>query len=441
MKIQILQAIQRGRFRSNKDTNGGYGTVNNFGSGIVASLLSRMKNQTMNFPEILPAYTAAMLKRQGHSVSYAENQLDPSAELVLIQSSVTNIHHELAWARKIKEASPHVKVGFAGGMSSGNPDLYLASADFVIVGEVESALLKGSLADFSGRVDAGLVQDLDSLPFPDWSHLHNWRQRYGLLRRSRGRSLPIQGSRGCPMSCHFYCTYPLVQGRSFRPRSPENIVAEIAYLQKEYGVSLLLFRDPIFSLNMDRIADLCRLLLDQKISVQWICETHPRLLDQELIDLMARAGCIAIKLGIESGNLEVMKKSFRASADLARQEAVIRACERRDIDILGFYILGYPDDTPETVRQTIDYAISLNTYGAQFTVATPYPGTPWYQHLHAENEIYRLDPELEHYTQYQLVFQHPHLSPAVVERLKNEAYRRYYLRPGYFLKMAKKFLR
>jgi anaerobic magnesium-protoporphyrin IX monomethyl ester cyclase len=177
------------------------------------------------------------------------------------------------------------------------------------------------------------------------------------------------------------------------------------------------------------------------VKFSWICETHPNLLTAELIVLMARAGCVAIKFGIESGDLDVMHKSHRHTANLNQQEAIVRQCEKNGIDVLGFYILGYRDDTRQTVLQTIDYAQKLNTFGAQFTIATPYPGTPWYQDMAKQPEIFALDENLEKYTQYKLVYQHPNIPYKEMEKLKSQAYQQYYLRPAYITKHLSKILR
>lgn len=229
------------------------------------------------------------------------------------------------------------------------------------------------------------------------------------------------------MSCGYYCTYPLVQGSKFRPRSPENVVAEIEYLQHKYQVYSVIFRDPIFSFDMRRTEEICSLLIEKGIRLRWICETHPRFLNEHLIELMAASGCSAVKLGIESGNLNVMQKSHRSVPDLQYQKAVIRLLEKNNINVLAFYILGYFSDTCETIQQTIRYAQELNTYGAQFTIATPYPGTSWYRDLRSKGKNL-LDPKLENYNQYQLVYTHPHLTFDELENLKSSAYRRYYLR-------------
>ncbi len=195
-----------------------------------------------------------------------------------------------------------------------------------------------------------------------------------------------------------------------------------------------MFRDPIFSLKMERVEQICELILKKNLRFSWICETHPHYLTPELIKLMRRAGCFSIKLGIESGDLDVMEKSGRALPDLGRQAAIVQSCEANGIQVLAFYILGFPHDTRLSILQTIAYAQKLNTYGAQFTIATPYPGTQWYADLQKDACGYALDDNYEHYNQYRLVFKHPNLSFDELEELKSLAYRRYYLRLGFMTK-------
>ena len=434
MHIHILQVRTRNSDRSNKDTNGGFGTVNDFGRSFPVWILKKIKNLSMNYPEIQPAYIHSLLKQNGHTVTYSEDSLEPQADIVLLQSSIISFNDEIRWAEKIKKESPEKKVGFYGGMCSANPDIFLEHADFVVKGEIENILGDQPISDFHGLVDAGYVQNLDSLPFPDWSHIRSWPRYTKGFRIKRGRIIPISSSRGCPMSCRYYCTYPLVQGVKFRSRSPENIVDEIKYLVHTFHLRSAIFRDPIFTLDMKRIDQFCDLLHQEKLNISWICETHPKFLTPDLIKKMALAGCNTIKIGVESGNDLVLSHSHRAKVDFNRQEEMIRHCEDNGIDILAFYILGYFTDSPETIEQTIQYAKSLNTFGAQFTIATPYPGTPWHSDLSKQNDVYQLDPDFGQYNQYSLVYKHPNLSKEQVDSLKEKAYRKYYYRWGYFKK-------
>jgi radical SAM superfamily enzyme YgiQ (UPF0313 family) len=193
-----------------------------------------------------------------------------------------------------------------------------------------------------------------------------------------------------------------------------------------------MFRDPIFSLKMARVERICDLIHEAGLKISWICETHPRFLTPKLIERMASAGCTAVKLGIESGNRDVLDGAQRAAVDFPYQEEIIACLERNGIDVLAFYVLGYFDDTDESILETIDYARHLNTYGAQFSIATPYPGTPWYEELRTDPK-FQLEENLEAYNQYRLVYNHPNLGYDQLERLKSLAYQRYYLRWSYIL--------
>lgn len=420
--------------RSNKDTNGSYGTVNEFGTSVTSRVLTAIKSRKMNFPELAPAYVIAILENQGHSVTYGENTANPDADITLMQSSLVHFNEEYKVAADLKAKYPHMRVGFFSGVTDVLSDELLQVANFVIVGEIENALLNQDISDFEGKVLAGMVPDLDSLPYPSWHHVSD-EISYKLLGGSgETRLAPMLASRGCPMSCRFYCTYPWSQGMQQRKRSVSSIVAEIQHLKSTYGTNLVLFRDPIFTLDMPRTKEFCRAVLDAGLKISYIIETHTKFIDDEMIDLLSRSGCVAIQFGIESGNADVMEKSKRKSNPFEDQRHAIRECEKRGIKVLALFMLAYFDDTVETVEQTIDYAIDLNPYGAQFTVATPYPGTPWYDELKQENERYQLSENYDDYTQYRLVYNHPSLDADQVSELKNRAYRRFYYRFSYFRK-------
>ncbi len=433
MKIHLLQAKRDLGCRTNKDTNGGYGTANDYGDSLASRLLAKLKSRAHNFPELAPAYAASILRAQGHAVTYGDNEVNPDADVTLLQSSIVHYNEELRYARRLKKDCPGMKVGFFAGVSDSFAEEYAEEFDFVITGEFEGALLNNDIADFSGKIASPLVGDLDTIPFPDWSHIQRDRKRNLITGKKGSTMLPMIGSRGCPMSCRFYCTYPLTQGRRQRCRSAANIIDEAEHLRRSYGMDLVMFRDPIFSMDMERIHELCEEILTRGLHFDWICETHCKFLDEQLIRIMAAAGCRSIKLGIESGNDDVMKGSNRRSQAFNEQRQVLDWCEKFDVRVIAFYILGYFDDTLDTARRTIDYARMLNTYGAQFSVATPYPGTPWFEELKKENEQFDLSDNMDDYTQYHLVYRHPHLTAEDIRKLKNRAYSRYYSNPRYLL--------
>jgi len=434
MKIHILQATRPISGRSNKDTNGGYGTINDFGTGLTSRALTFVKARNMNFPELAPAYVSAILQSQGHEITYGENTANPEADITLLQSSLVHYYEEIRWARELKSQYPSMRVGFFGGVCDTLFDELLTVADFVISGEVESALMRGDIGTFEGREFGGLVSDLDSIPFPNWDHVIT-SVPYNLVTKARAtRMAPMLASRGCPMSCRFYCTYPLTQGAKLRRRSIDKVINEVVYLNDHYGINLILFRDPIFTLDMERTKAFCRAIQALDRDINYIIETHTKYIDDEMVSLLAASGCVAIQFGIESGNRGVMEKSNRAVNPFEDQKFAIDTCERAGIKVLALFMLGFFDDTMDTAKQTIDYAIELNPYGAQFTVATPYPGTPWYAQLKQDNAQYELSENYDEYTQYQLVYNHPHLTQRNITELKNRAYNRYYCRYTYIKK-------
>jgi radical SAM superfamily enzyme YgiQ (UPF0313 family) len=165
-----------------------------------------------------------------------------------------------------------------------------------------------------------------------------------------------------------------------------------------------------------------------------VCETHLDYLDEDLLDRMQASGLRSIKVGIESANASVLEGVRRHHPGRERIRRLLDHCDRRGIGVVAFYILGLPSDTEESIEATVDYAMELNTLGAQFTVATPYPGTGFFEAASAEGRL--LTEDWERFDIYTPVMRHDRLSPAAIQRLKSRAYQQYYLRPAW----AGKFL-
>ncbi len=436
MKIFILDAYSPRPYRVSKDTNGGFGTVNDFGNAAFPKILSWIKKQTVDFPSLYLPYLAAQLKRQGHQVTYGRNRMpDADHDLVLMPSSIVEHSEELRWGRKIRDAG--VPVGFLGPFAGVVPDRYLEAGTFVLCGEPEAffsrpqdlGTLKGVIMDY------GFVNP-DEAPLPDWEPFGSQFLQYRLYGGG-GRFLPMIASRGCPFPCRYYCTYPLQQGKTVRRMSAKRIVDEMQYLKETYSVRKILFRDPIFSLDRKATMEFAKELIARELNLSFIIETHLNCLDPELAAVLRQAGLVTAKVGVESGNLEVMKKFNRKNFRFDEQIERIRAVERLGIQIIAFYILAMPDDTIDTALQTIRYSRLLNTAGAQYSVATPYPGTKFYDDIKDNITAERFDD----YTHFDLVMRHKNLSAADVTRLKNIAYSSYYLRPRWLAKYLKSRVR
>ena len=135
------------------------------------------------------------------------------------------------------------------------------------------------------------VENLDELPFPDWSeYLKKYKLRNNFLGFNSKSAIPIVATRGCPYSCFNYCTYPLQQGRKVRLRSVKNIVAEIKHWIDTIGTNKFVFRDPVFSINRKHTIELCKEIINQNLKIEYLIETHLNNLDDEMISLLKESG-------------------------------------------------------------------------------------------------------------------------------------------------------
>ncbi|MCU0256528.1 MAG: radical SAM protein [Vicinamibacterales bacterium] len=433
MRVTIVDPYVRRGARVSKDTNGGFGTVNAYGGTGLARLLTWVKARSVDWPPLHALYTAAVLRRQGHDVRYTREVEPGDADLVLVPSSIVCHETEVAAVRAL--AARGRPVGVIGPFASSVPAPYVEAGAFVVSGEPEwffagPGWSEGALA---GVLPAAPGGSLDDLPLPAWDLAFAAAPpRYGLLG-GRATAVPILATRGCPYSCLHYCTYPLQQGRTVRARAPEAIVEEMTTWQRRTGETLFVFRDPVFSINRRHTLALCEAMERSGRRFRFVVETHLRNMDEELARRLRANGLEMVKVGVESVDREVLKDSRRFFVQREAEVEAIRMLERIGVRVTCFYMLAFPADTLATCRATIDYACALNTYGAQFSVFTPYPGTPAF----ADFEARLLTSRWEDFTQFQLVFRHEHLTPAQVSGLLAEAYRRYYTRPAWVWRFAR----
>ena len=413
-----------------KDFSNGFGTAFWIGDSLRAKFIEFSKRHLLEFPSPMMGYAAAQLGEAGHSVQYVENQV-VEADLVIIKSSIVDYKAELAFAQRYREETG-AKVGFIGAFSGQMPELFLKKSDFVVKGEPESALMKIA----KGKIPKGLVKsppvvNLDKLPFPDWSIFPVERYRYGPSLKEKP-VLPMLSSRGCLYKCS-YCPY--VVGVPWRKRNPVSVVDEIQCNVDHYGVKGVLFRDPLFGANKEHAKVIASEMISRKFSLPWVCETRLDLLDNKTLDLFCRAGLKSVNVGIESPNVGLLKAAGRKSIEEGHQRRVIRHCNDRGIKVTAFFILGLPNDTVESVEQTIEYAKSLDVNVASFRICTPYPGTKFFESV--KDRIYAGWQDFDTYTP---VFRHENISRKQLLRLKEKAFVEFYFRPGFILNFFRRNL-
>lgn len=425
MKVSILDVYVAG---DNRDYNGGYGTTFNVGNSLRARLLELARKKGEYFPLLNYGYLSSVLKQNGHDVSLDINNIRADANLIILQASLIRHKEELQYLKRIRSET-NAKICLIGPLVSTTPDRFISYVDTIVSGDPEPPFLRLTrIEDLpSGIIHSSQIKDLDELPFPDWS-IYDYKTFSQSPILKRKPTAFIQGSRSCPYLCN-YCPYIAIK-KSYRIRRADKVVEELKHLRTTYGVKAVMFRDPVFSVNRKWVVDLCMRIKESGLNLELGCETRADRLDEELVDLMYEAGFRVIKVGIESTNLEALKTHKRNPPSVVQQERIVNYCESKGIRIVAFFILGLPEDTPETIMQTINYSHYLNPSLANFTVCTPIPGTGFYDEV--KDMIY--DHDYNNYDNFHPVFHLKHLKPDELKDYQEKALVSFYFRFGFFKK-------
>jgi|SRR3989344_970403 len=438
MKIALIDVENKNkRTAMNKDLNGGFGTCDEYGESISSKIIKLIKRKSIKLPIVSFAFLQAILKEKRHEVKYFEG--DPSEEdwdIILIYGTIVDYKNEKETCQRLKKKFPKAKVGIWGPFPSTMPELFKEAGDFILIGEAEAYFMEEfeNKEELQGEIRIKQITDMEKLPSPDYEGfpIEKYSYKPAITKKP---FLVLQASKGCPYSCRFYCVYGNYQGAKIRQRSAKRVVDDIELLQKRHGVKGIQFRDPVFGLHKNFINEFCEEIERRNINIEWGMETRLDLLTEEIIKKMFKAGLRNINVGIETVDKEIAKINKRALVNELHQEKIIRFCNENGVNISAFYILGYEGDTEETMEKTVQYAIKLNTPLARFAIATPYPGTGYYEQMEKEGKL--LTKEFEKYNQFTMVYENKNITPEQVKRKLEESLRRYYFRPSYFYNLIK----
>ena len=438
----VLADLKSDRGFVSKDTVvGGYGSRLEPFSRVTA-VISYVKKQFHDVPSVHMAYVAAILARAGHDVKWTRGGLDDcaNADVAIALSSLVDYKNETAWADRMRARG--VKVGFVGITASKMPELFKDHCDFILNGEPEAGVMRMAQ---TGEVPSGIVvseqiNDLDSLPFPRWDLVTEDRgKKLGIKWSSRpvGGGYPLLASRGCPEFCT-YCPHRILAG--YRARSIANIVDEIERLCDQVRRPYVIFRDPLFTEQRERVLELCDAIKARGLKITFEAETRLDRLDIELLDRLYDAGFRAMSFGVESLDPATLKKSGRRPIPQTHQRGIIEHCRKKGIVTAAFYVLGFLQDDWNSIAATIDYATDLGSTFAQFKILTPYPGTPMFKQI----EPLLVETDWEKFDGYTVTYKHPNLTERELSYLLGAAYKRFYMRPSYlanFLKIQNQAVR
>ncbi len=216
------------------------------------------------------------------------------------------------------------------------------------------------------------IKDLDDLPMPLHELLPFQSYRMPMIK---GAFTFIVSSRGCTAGC-IYCIKHVSYQYSVRLRSPQKILEEL-WILKNLGLNAVHMYADLFTASRDQVVELCNLMIESGIDMKWTCNSRVDYVDEEMLQLMAKAGCWLISWGIESGSEQVLKHARKGAYPDKAKRALVWA-RQAGIKNWGYFIIGLPTETEETIQQTIKFAKTLPLDIALFHVAAPYPGTPFF---------------------------------------------------------------
>src|SRR3954468_24783091 len=291
----VLADLKGGDGFISKDTvAGGYGSrLRPFSK--VTRLVAGVKRRFHDLPSVHLAYVAALGSRGGPEVVASKGALG-GGDVALVLSSLVDYRRETAWARAMRARG--MRVGFIGLTAQKLPQLFQDDADFILDGEPESGLQRLFAGEtLSGIAASPQIDDIDSLPFPLWDPFvaPGRRVRVPFAGRPFGGSLPVLASRSCPEFCT-YCPHRIQS--TYRSRSVANILDELSYLADTRGSLHVVFRDPLFSQDRERVLELCDGIRSRQLSHTFECETRLDRLDRELLHAMHLAGLRAMSFGV-----------------------------------------------------------------------------------------------------------------------------------------------
>lgn len=376
-----------------------------------------MTYPTWFFPSSL-GYIAAVLENAGHKVEILEiNAYRYSKQK--IESIIKKADHNLfgiggvifmyqyvLWLCDIiKKYHPSNTIVIGGNIASPIPELLLkkSKADIICVGEGEDTIVelanklekKESINEILGTYirDGNTIknngprrqiEDINKLPFPAY-HLFPLDIYFKTQPSDMDlgkKNLSLISSRGCPYDCSFcFRTF-----RGIRQRSPKNVVDELIFLKKKYGITGFIFLDELTLLKKDWVLELCDLMIKNKLNLKWGCIGHASTITEEVVSKLKEAGCGFINIGVESADPRILKE-MNKQITLDQVKKAVRILKKTGIPPSVNFIIGMPGEDEESVRKTVDFIKKLDVRFSAFFFVTPFPGTALYNNLLREGKI------------------------------------------------------
>lgn len=238
----------------------------------------------------------------------------------------------------------------------------------------------------------------------------------------------VIASLNCPFHCRF-CTYGNL---NFKIRDFKNLIEELKYLNS-FGIKEIRFKDNTFGVNKNYLLDLCNKMIDNNFNFSWSCSSRVDLLDNNLLELMKKAGCHTIQFGVESGSQKILDL-YNKGIKLEQIKETFRLCKKNGIRTMGHFIIGLPGEDKNTILKTINFSKELDCDFAAFNIASPRIGSDLRREAKEKKWLKSVDFSKSDSSLAFPVIETEKLSRQELWKLRNKAIRSFYFRPSYIFK-------
>jgi anaerobic magnesium-protoporphyrin IX monomethyl ester cyclase len=375
-------------------------------------------------PPIGLMYVAAALEKAGFKVQMLDNYLMKKS-LEEIKQLITQVNPQIVGitcgsatyprcietSKIIKQVKPDCKIVVGGWHASYMPDSLLANPeiDYVVMGEGERAITELAYAIINGNEKAAanipgvavkrngeniknppkFIENMDEIPYPA-RHLLPLDLYDRTIEYLDAKPADVMSiSRGCVFNCGF-CETRKLWGNICRGFSPKRVIGEIQDLQSRYGTKGIYFINDNFTLRKKETTELCNLMLENKLGLEWVCDTRVDLVNDELLALMRKAGCKTIWFGVESASQKILQRIGRNTTPQEVENA-FKLCRKNGIKTACSFMLGLPDETLKDMEDSLKFAKKLNPDWCQFNTFIAYPDSRLYNELLEKGNYVKLD--------------------------------------------------
>ncbi|MBF0327637.1 MAG: radical SAM protein [Nitrospirae bacterium] len=366
-------------------------------------------------------------------------------DIVYINTSTPTIDDDIYAAKCIKKQNNHSAIIVLFGIhpSCQYPTLLTENCvDFCIIGEPEytaldlaaSIKLKSNLNSVAGiafldnseklvvTTAREPIINMDNLPMPDWSFIDTGNYRLPL---NNEKFLLVNTNRGCPYRCTF-CNAYVYYGRTPRRRSVATIIQELKNNVELFGITNFMFWAEEFILDKKFVLELCHAIINAGLSIKWVCNSRVDAVDPETMTAIRRAGCWNIAFGIESGNQSILNM-INKKITLDQIRHAVSIAKNAGLQVTGHVIIGFPNETRETISNTEQFVKSLALDFVQYYCAIPYPGTQLYTDAINNNWLTTTDwRQFEHNIS---VLNYPQIKAKEIMKIRRQLMLKWYLSP------------